>query len=40
MTNQSKAQMISREITRQEFMEFFRDDEQLNSLSNDDRVEV
>ena len=27
-------------ITRQEFMEFFRDDEKLNELTADDRVEI
>lgn len=27
-------------ITRDDFMAFFRDDEQLNTLSIDDRVEV
>lgn len=27
-------------ITRQEFMDFFRDDEMLNSLTADDRVEI
>ncbi len=27
-------------ITRDDFMAFFRDNEQLNTLSNDDRVEV
>jgi len=28
------------QITRQEFMEFFRDDEKLNELTGDDRVEI
>lgn len=28
------------EITRNEFMSFFRNDEQLNTLSNDDRIEI
>ena len=27
-------------MTRDDFMDFFRDDEKLNTLSNDDRVEV
>lgn len=27
-------------MTRNDFMDFFRDDEKLNTLSNDDRVEV
>jgi hypothetical protein len=27
-------------ITRQDFMDFFRDDDQLNLLTNDDRLEV
>ena len=27
-------------ITRQEFMKFFRDDEKLNELTADDRVEI
>lgn len=32
--------MHSSKITRNDFMAFFRDDEQLNTLSTDDRVEV
>ena len=28
------------QITRQEFMDFFRDDEKLNELTVDDRVEI
>ncbi len=28
------------QITREEFMEFFRDDEKLNELTVDDRVEI
>ena len=28
------------QMTRDDFMDFFRDDEKLNTLSNDDRVEV
>jgi len=28
------------QITSQEFMEFFRDDEKLNELTGDDRVEI
>ena len=28
------------QITRQEFMEFFRDDEKLKGLTADDRVEI
>lgn len=27
-------------ITREDFMNFFRDDQKLNELTNDDRVEV
>jgi hypothetical protein len=27
-------------ITRQDFMDFFRDDEKLNSLTADDRLEI
>ncbi len=27
-------------ITRQQFMDFFRDDEKLNELTPDDRVEI
>jgi len=27
-------------MTRDDFMDFFRDDEKLNTLSNDDRIEV
>jgi hypothetical protein len=27
-------------IKKEEFMNFFRDDEKLNSLSNDDRIEI
>jgi hypothetical protein len=27
-------------ITRQDFMNFFRDDEQLNKLSADDKIEI
>jgi hypothetical protein len=27
-------------MTRNDFMDFFRDDEKLNTLSNDDRIEV
>lgn len=27
-------------MTRDDFMSFFRNDEQLNTLSNDDRVEI
>jgi hypothetical protein len=27
-------------ISRQEFMDFFRDDDKLNELSNDDRIEI
>lgn len=27
-------------MTRDDFMDFFRDNEKLNTLSNDDRVEV
>lgn len=27
-------------ITREDFMSFFRNEEQLNTLSNDDRVEI
>lgn len=27
-------------MTRDEFMEFFRDDDQLNTLAPDDRVEI
>lgn len=27
-------------MTRDDFMDFFRDNEKLNALSNDDRVEV
>lgn len=29
-----------RDISRNEFMEFFRDDEKLNELSVDDRLEI
>ncbi len=29
-----------RDINRDEFMQFFRDDEKLNELSVDDRIEV
>jgi hypothetical protein len=29
-----------KEITRDDFMEFFRDNEKLNTLSPDDRIEV
>lgn len=32
--------MKETEITREEFMSFFRNDEQLNTLSNDDRIEI
>lgn len=32
--------MESTNITRKEFMSFFRNDDQLNTLSNDDRVEI
>jgi len=32
--------MIENKIKRKDFMSFFRDDEQLNTLSNDDRIEV
>jgi len=28
------------QITREEFMDFFRDDEKLNELTVDDRVEI
>lgn len=28
------------DITRQEFMEFFRDDEMLNQLTPNDRIEI
>jgi hypothetical protein len=28
------------QITRQDFMDFFRDDEMLNSLTPDDRIEI
>ncbi len=28
------------EITRQDFMDFFRDDEMLNQLTADDRIEI
>ncbi|CAA6679694.1 MULTISPECIES: hypothetical protein [unclassified Lentimonas] len=28
------------EITRQDFMDFFRDDDRLNLLTNDDRLEI
>jgi hypothetical protein len=27
-------------MTRNDFMDFFRDDEKLNTLSNDDRIEI
>jgi hypothetical protein len=27
-------------MTRDDFMDFFRDDEKLNTLSNDDRIEI
>lgn len=27
-------------MDREKFMEFFRDDEKLNTLSNDDRLEI
>ncbi|XDD42496.1 hypothetical protein AB3N58_14540 [Leptospira sp. WS60.C2] len=30
----------NKEFTREDFMLFFRDDERLNSLTNDDRIEV
>ena len=29
-----------KEINRQEFMQFFRDDEKLNELTPDDRIEI
>ena len=29
-----------KEITRQDFMDFFRDDDRLNLLTNDDRLEI
>jgi len=29
-----------KEVTRDDFMEFFRNDEKLNTLSVDDRIEV
>ncbi|MDR2962597.1 MAG: hypothetical protein LBU90_03015 [Bacteroidales bacterium] len=29
-----------KDINRQEFMDFFRDDEKLNELTPDDRVEI
>jgi len=32
--------IIKKEITRADFMEFFRDNDKLNTLSADDRVEV
>lgn len=32
--------IIKNEFTRDDFMEFFRDNEQLNTLSVDDRIEV
>jgi hypothetical protein len=28
------------QMTRDDFMDFFRDDEKLNTLSNDDRIEI
>lgn len=31
---------ITKEITREDFMNFFRDDNLLNKLSVDDRVEI
>ena len=30
----------NQEFTRDDFMDFFRDDEKLNTLSADDRIEV
>ncbi|MFT6359269.1 MAG: hypothetical protein ACJAYJ_003498, partial [Saprospiraceae bacterium] len=30
----------TKQITRDDFISFFRNDEQLNTLSNDDRIEV
>ncbi|MGY0426930.1 MAG: hypothetical protein ACWIPI_08925 [Polaribacter sp.] len=32
--------MKETEITREDFMSFFRNDEKLNTLSNDDRIEI
>lgn len=32
--------MNYKEIKREEFMQFFRDDEKLNELSPDDRLEI
>jgi hypothetical protein len=32
--------MIETEMTRENFMSFFRNDEQLNTLSNDDKIEI
>jgi len=32
--------MKKTKITREEFMSFFRNDEQLNTLTNDDRIEI
>ena len=32
--------MINKEITRDDFMNFFRDNEKLNTLSVEDRIEV
>jgi hypothetical protein len=31
---------MSKPITRSDFMSFFRDDEQLNTLSTDERIEL
>lgn len=31
---------IKKEITREDFMDFFRDNDKLNTLSVDDRIEV
>ena len=30
----------TKDLSRQDFMDFFRDDDQLNLLTNDDRLEI
>lgn len=32
--------MADKNFTRDDFMDFFRNEEQFNTLSNDDRIEV
>lgn len=40
-TNNNSCKMIDyKDISRHEFMQFFRDDEKLNELSIDDRIEI